>query len=272
MPAYRDIKIDIVIPAIEKDIGTLPHVIDGVRKHVKHPIGKIFIVSPDSSRIKAVCRRKGCVFVHESRVLPISKKQIVYRSRHWERSGWLYQQLLKLGSSSITEQRHYLVIDADTVLIRPHRFHIAGKHVFYYREWSQPAYFSTYRRLLGKSPLRPHSFVTHYMLFDKVKLRSLKNAIAARHSTTWYKAILQSIDRTKQFGFSEFETYGNYVYAAGSNHIRFLPALNKSLSTSPSRLAKSKIVSLAKRYRSLSFHKRKGYKRSRPLVRHASFY
>ncbi|MFF2015307.1 hypothetical protein [Paenibacillus sp. NPDC058177] len=32
--------IDEFIPAIEKDLATLPHVIDSVRKYVEHPIRK----------------------------------------------------------------------------------------------------------------------------------------------------------------------------------------------------------------------------------------
>ncbi|GAA3413082.1 DUF6492 family protein [Paenibacillus hodogayensis] len=256
------VKIDVVIPAIAKDLGTLPHVIDGVRKHVMHPIGRIFVVAPGDEKIKAVCKRKGCTFVHEGSILPLRKQHIVYRSKRWERSGWLYQQLLKLGSSSIVGQRRYLVMDADTVLIRPHRFVEDGKHVFYCRNWSQPEYFATYRKLLGKKAPRPRSFVTHYMLFDKTKLQSLKQKIEARHGTKWYHAIIQSINRKKQFGFSEFETYGNYVYSGSPGKVRLKSALNKSLFTSPAALSDSKVRKLGLSYRSLSFHKRKGYIRN----------
>ena len=122
--------IDVVIPAIDKDLGTLPYVIDGIRKHVTHRIGRIYVVSPQSEKIKAVCRRKHCTFILENDVLPIRKKDIVYRSVKWERSGWLYQQLLKYGSSAFVGQRQYLVMDADTVLIRPHSFRFNGKAFF----------------------------------------------------------------------------------------------------------------------------------------------
>ncbi|RIE04885.1 hypothetical protein D3H35_05330 [Cohnella faecalis] len=64
---------------------------------------------------------------------------------------------MKLGSSSIATQRHFLVVDADTVLIRPHRFYADGKHLFYCRSWSQPEYFVTYRKLLGKKARVPVS-------------------------------------------------------------------------------------------------------------------
>jgi len=258
--AYR-IPIDVVIPAVAKDLGTLPYAIDGVRKHVAHPIGRIFVVAPPDPKIKAVCKRKGCVFVPESTVLPLRKRRIAYRSKRWERSGWLYQQLLKLGSSSVVERRHYLVIDADTVLIRPHRFYAGGKYVFYCRNWSQPEYFVTYRKLLGSRAPRPRSFVTHYMLFDRKRLASLKRKIERRHGVKWYDAIIGSINRKKQFGFSEFETYGNYVYSADPGKVVLKRALNRSLASGPSALSAARLSKLARRYRSLSFHKRRAYRR-----------
>jgi hypothetical protein len=255
------VKIDVFIPAIEKDLGTLPFVIDGVRKQVKHPIGTIMIVSPDSPKIKQLCRRKNCEFVHENTVLPITKKDINYRSKNWDRSGWLYQQLLKMGGTSLGTQKFFLVIDADTVLIRPHVFRSGTKNVFYYRNWSQPEYFKMYKKLLGKKHTSRSSFVTHYMLFEKSKLLRLKKAIEAKHGTRWYSAILRNINRSKQFSFSEFETYGNFFHANYPKDVILKPALNKSLAMSASQISKLRVEKLAKRYRSISFHKRKCYVR-----------
>jgi hypothetical protein len=208
-------KIDVMIPAIEKDLETLPFVIDSVRKQVKHPIGRFLIVSPNSQKMKQLCKKKDCTFVDENTVLPITKKNIHYSSTKWDRSGWLFQQLLKLSGDSLCSQDYYLVIDADTVLIRPHVFRTAGNRpIFYYRKWSQPEYFNTYTKLLGRRPSSPTSFVTHYMLFKRSKVSQLKRAIEAKHHTSWYTAILRSINKKKQFGFSEFETYGNFLRAS----------------------------------------------------------
>lgn len=68
------VTIDVLIPAIEKDLATLPYVIDAVRTHVKHPIGRILIVAPKKTRILDFCRKKGCTFVDENTVLPITKR------------------------------------------------------------------------------------------------------------------------------------------------------------------------------------------------------
>lgn len=53
------VTIDVLIPAIEKDLATLPYVIDAVRTHVKHPIGRILIVAPKKTRILDFCRKRA---------------------------------------------------------------------------------------------------------------------------------------------------------------------------------------------------------------------
>nr|WP_310550509.1 DUF6492 family protein [Paenibacillus sp. YX.27] len=256
-------RIDVLIPAIEKDLSTLGAVVDGVRAQVKHSIGRILIVAPRKPRLLAFCRRKGCTFVDENTVLPLTKKGVVYRSQTWERSGWLFQQLLKLGGDRICTADYFLVIDADTVLIAPHRFRKDGKTVFYTRNWSQPEYFRTYRRLMGHPRPARVSFVTHYMLFERAALARMKREIEARHGLPWYRAVLKSMDRKRPFAFSEFETYGNYMYRTDRSGMILRPARNRSLNTSPEALPPERRKALAKRCRSLSFHKRKDYSRKK---------
>ncbi|USB33781.1 DUF6492 family protein [Paenibacillus sp. YPG26] len=251
--------IDVLIPAIEKDLGTLPFVIDGIRSYVQHPIGTIYIVSPESARIRSLCRTKNCTFVHEHHVLPITKKDITYRSSTWDRSGWLYQQLLKLNGDRICRNRHFLVTDADTVLIRPHTFLQNGKTIFYYRNWTHPEYLHIHARLLGQKARSPKSFVNHYMLFDSVKLSRLKRIIEHRHGVRWYTAILKQLNRRKQFGFSEFETYGNFLRSNYPSAITLRPTLNREFKKSILAVPAPERQQLARAYRSLSFHKRSGY-------------
>lgn len=253
--------IDVLIPAAVKDLGTLPHAIDGVRRMVRHPIGTIWVVSPDNPRIRALCARKGCRFVNERRIEPIPKRRIRYRSKRWERSGWLYQQLLKLSGDRIVRRRRFLVLDADTVLIRPHRFRIGGRTVFYCRRWSRPEYFRTYRKLTGLRRRAKVSFVAHYMLFDRLRLARLKRLIEARHGKPWHRAILDSIDRKRNFGFSEYETYGHFVYGENPSAVKLLPALNLPLRRSASSLTAADRRRYARKYRSLSFHRRGVYVR-----------
>ncbi len=250
-------KIDVLIPVIEKDLNTLPFVIRGVKRNVTHPIGQIFIVAPRSKKIMAFCKRRNCTFVDENSVLPIRKHHINYRSRKW--SGWVLQQLLKLSGDKICTQEHFLVIDADTVLIRPHIFSQNQKTIFFCRNWSHQEYFRTYQRLLGKEASSRPSFVTHYMLLQKSKLSHLKKAIQLRHKTSWYSAIIKSINKSRPFGFSEFETYGNFVRSHYPGQYILRRSLNKAIRGNAWDISGDDVKQLSKRYRSISFHKRRGY-------------
>ena len=266
-PLSSKTKIDILIPAIEKDLVTLPFVIDSVRKYVKHPIGQIMIVAPRKKRIMDLCVRKGCKFINENTVLPITKKDINYRSKTWERSGWLFQQLLKLNGATLGSSNFFLAIDADTVMIRPHVFRTRNKTVFYTRNWSRNEYFTTYRKLLGKKRSTSTSFVTHYMLFEKSRLVEMKRVIEAKHHRRWYSAIIRSMDKTKQFAFSEFETYANYVYSTHPEGLILKKSLNKGLNMSVTQASETRVNRLSKQYRSISFHKRKDYSRKLTVKR-----
>jgi hypothetical protein len=99
------------------------------------------------------------------------------------------------------------------------------------------------------------------MLFEKSKLASLKKAIASKHGTNWYSAIMRNMNKSKQFAFSEFETYGNFLYSRNPRGLILKKALNKSLSMNVREITSSRVRALSAKYRSISFHKRKGYAR-----------
>ncbi|QAY67263.1 DUF6492 family protein [Paenibacillus protaetiae] len=252
-------RLDLIIPVIEKDLKTLPHVVQAAKQNVRHTIGDVIIVAPDKPAIRSLCSRNGYRFVNENSVLPLRKQDIRYSSKHWERSGWMLQQLLKLSGDKLASTKHFLVIDADTVLLRPHTFIAGGQTTYYTRNWSQPEYYRTYQKLIGRKAAAPRSFVTHYMLFEKAKLRELKRHIEQRHGRIWYKAILASMNKKRQFAFSEYETYGNFVYSRYPQSVKLKAALNRALHSDASTLTKDRIQSLAAKYRSVSFHERKLY-------------
>lgn len=254
-------KLDVLIPAVPKDLATLPLVIDAVRQQVRHPIGHIFVVAPAHPRMLALCRRKKVTFIDERAAVPFSKHRFRYRSKTWDLSGWLLQQMIKLNGDKLCTSDHFLVIDADTVLIRPHIFIRNGKTVFYCRNWSRPEYFRTAARLLGRKRAAKRSFVTHYMLFNRRQLSLLKQSIEARHGVRWHEAIWRAMDKSKRYAFSEFETYGNFLYARMPGQVQLLPARNKAMRLPAARLSKDARRKLARSYRSLSFHQRSAYRR-----------
>lgn len=205
--------IDVVIPIIAKDLHILPLCLEGVRRCVAHPIQQIYIVAPAQQEILQFCKEHHLQFVDEVSLFGFEPKslQIQYLDKNGnrrDRSGWLFQQLVKL-SGKVGTCQHYLCIDADHVLIRPHVFLTAdGLTVFYMSYEKHQPYYDNIHRLLPGLPLDSLSYVDHKMLFDKEKLEALHQALGGDH---WIQTICDHYDRHSHAGFSEFELYGNFV-------------------------------------------------------------
>ena len=207
--------IDVVIPIIQKDLNILPLCLEGVKRCVAHPIAAIYIVAPAETEIIQFCEKNQLVFVDEQTVFGFGPKDLKLEiqtpdGHTLNRSGWLFQQFLKL-SGRVGTSRYYLCIDADHVLIRPHIFLThSGETVFYMSYEEHQPYYENIHKLLPGLPLDRLSYVDHKMLFDKTQLRMLHEQLE-RSGHPWTEAILQSYDRQCHAGFSEFELYGNFV-------------------------------------------------------------
>lgn len=205
--------IDVVIPIIAKDLRILPLCLDGVRACVAHEIKDIYIVAPDQEEIRAFCAEHRLTFVDETTVFGYAPKSLrLITSGGSDRSGWLFQQFVKLAGT-IGTCRYYLCIDADHVLIRPHVFLTERQETVFYMSYEkhQP-YYDLIARLLPDVRLARLSYVAHKMLFDKQQVAALHEALSKNNGgKPWQTVILDSIDRSTPSGFSEFETYGNFV-------------------------------------------------------------
>ena len=213
---YRALKpsreeIDVVIPVIAKDLEILPLCIEGVRRCVAHPIKNIYLVAPDDKAIRQFCDSHGLVFVEETSVLGFKAKDLGIVVDGRDRSGWLYQQLIKLSGKVGTCER-YLCIDSDHILVRKHIFVTEeGKTVFYMSYEKNDAYYRNIHRMFPEIKLARLSYVAHKMLFTKQTLKKLHEEMSARTGKTWTQAIIDNYDRGCFADFSEFELYGNFV-------------------------------------------------------------
>ena len=206
-------EIDVVIPIISKDLQTLPLCIDGIRHCVANNVKDIYIVAPAQQEILAFCKTNGLVFVDENSVFgysPMSLNIITNDGRN--RSGWLFQQFVKL-SGKIGSCRYYLCIDADHVLIRPHVFLTEKNETVFYLSYEENQfYYDMIHRILPELEILNLSYVDHKMLFDKEQVAQLQESISRNCGVdNWQKAIVDNLDLSTISGFSEFETYGNFV-------------------------------------------------------------
>ncbi|WP_158992234.1 FkbM family methyltransferase [Mucilaginibacter sp. L196] len=216
-----ELPIDVFIPASAKDIETLKNVVANAKLNIHHPINNIYIVAPaDCEEIVDICKETGAIFINENEVLGYNKSAINYIVNNQDRSGWLFQQLLKLSADKIVEKENFLILDADTIFIKPKVFVYEQKAILDMSQERHEAYHRVYEQILKIKTTSKLSFITHYMLFNKMMLKDLKAKIELIHNESWDKVILNNVDYTDASGFSEYETYGNFLLAYHPSYVK----------------------------------------------------
>lgn len=241
--------IDVLIPTTLKDLDILGSSINAVQKNIKHPIKQIFIVAPDEKNIRETALKLGCVFVDEAKAVNgLSKKDIHYIVNGVDRSGWLFQQLIKLSADVIAHEEYILVMDSDTIVNRPLQYMFENRTILNVSDEHYQTYKDVYRKLMGEDVISNKSFVAHNMLFSKGMLKEMKEQIEHLHRTNWIDAILRNVDYTDNSGFSEYETYGNYLLRHHPDTVKIEYWFNKSLK------GVEEIVKTPSYYKTVSIH------------------
>lgn len=206
--------IDIVIPILPRDLYKLPLCLEGIRHCVCHTVKAIYVVSPNDDAVKKFCSDNSLVFIDENEIFDFtaSDLNIKVEPNGEDRSGWLFQQMIKL-SGKVGTCDHYLCIDADHVLLRPHVFLTDdGRTVFYKSSECHQPYLDNIEKLTGWHKFSRLSYVAHKMCFDRNEVKKLQKLIEDRAGgKTWTQAIADSYDRKQNSGFSEFQLYGHYI-------------------------------------------------------------
>ena len=231
------------------------YAINSIRKNIKHPINNIFVVSPHSEKIIAICRDYGCVFVDENKVLPITKRDICYDVNGIDRSGWLFQQLLKWGIARYVEGDYFLVTDADTVFCRPQVFIWEEKIIFSINSClAHIPYLEVYNKMFKENITASMNFVSHHSLIKKSILFDLIKKIENDSKVPWFKVILNSIDKNETSSFSEYDTYGYFVFNNYREECMLEHWFNLSLSRKKLENFDSLITKCGLKYKTVSFH------------------
>lgn len=206
---------DVIIPFHPKDTPTVKLCCESL----KNVIGakRIILISSQDPKID------GCEFINETSIDNlISLKDIkeVWAQKNQKlmsRSGWLYQQLLKLAVPDLIPDvsEDFLISDSDIVFLKNPYANIP-QGVFPYSkaftgEYHLP-YRKSYERLMKETTVSGFSFINHNMVVNKQTLNSLKKYIQDISKTSWDQAILNCIDFNEASCFSEYDLYGNWAF------------------------------------------------------------
>lgn len=242
------VSIEVLIPVAEKDIGGIYSVVKSIRTNIINPIRNIFIVGKPGP-LESISNELQCIFIDEDSILPIKKQDIIFNGKEWHRSGWLFQQFIKLNAGDVAEGEYILVIDADTCITKPQSF-VLDDQTFvlnFADEYHHP--YSRYKNFLGLNKRFYLSFVCHHMLLSRLLLNNLKKDIEDFTGENWIQGILKNIDFNESCCFSEYETYGNYVYFNYTDKCHLEYWNNRSVKNV------EQVISAKGNYKTMSFHK-----------------
>lgn len=212
-------EIDVLVTVIEKDLQVLPLCIAGIKRNIAHPIKNIYLVAPENKIIQNFAAEQGLLFINENTIFGYPPNKIKYTIfSGLDRSGWIFQQLIKL-SGKVGTCRYFVSIDADHILLKPHVFLSKGRTVFYQSFDYNVPYYNNIKRLLGYYPFHWFSYVSHKMLFDKVVLVNMHRQIEKRKGESWDQAIIHNLKTTEHSDFSEFELYGHFIDKRQKIHV-----------------------------------------------------
>ena len=219
---HSEVPVTLVMPLHPKDLWIAPFAIKYAQKNVYHPISETLIISAADDGINEWVSREGLTWVDENQILGYSKEEMkaTLPERFHYRAGWIFQQLLKMGVVEQLQTEAFLVVDSDTLLLRPKVFLSDGLLRLGYSHERNLLYRKSYHELLGqKCPSLP-SHVTHYMFGEKNIVLELRKEIEKGSGKKWDQTILELVDssiwtekerKIRPFNyFSEYETYANF--------------------------------------------------------------
>lgn len=217
--------IDVVIPCHEKDLRSLELVISGAKKFCRN-IRRIVVVSERRLTHNAEWFDEALYPFNQKSILTVifngdEQRAQTYQTEKKNRTGWIYQQLLKLYAPFVIPDisSNVLIIDADVIFLKPVSF-IDEKGFALYNFGAEytPEYFAFGNRLLPgfKKVFPKYSGICHHMLMQRSILEKLFKTIETVHGCEPWVAICRCIDHKNIFApFSEYELYFNYVFASG---------------------------------------------------------
>ena len=215
---------NIIVPAIYRDYSFLKTTIRYIKENLSPNI--IYILT--DIRFKrflpeTILSDEKCIVIDENGLLEgltlgKIKSQFAEMGRDAMRSGWYFQQFLKMAFAltDYCDTEYYLSWDSDTIPLRKiDFFDEKGRPYFTMKAEHHDPYFTAIERLLGISATNDRSYIAENMLFNKTIMTEMINRIQSNKMLdghSWYEKIIYALEpeSVSPMGFSEFETYGNY--------------------------------------------------------------
>jgi hypothetical protein len=211
---------DIVVPVGPNDLDIIKQQIEYTKKNI---IGyrNIYIISSDKS-----LNIDDCITISED-IFPFTKETVSNFHGKISRNGWYLQQLIKLYAGLVIPNilGRYLVIDSDTLFLKPTTFIKDDKCLYNFSKEYHKPYFDHMKKLdknLTRQDMNK-SGVCHHMMFETKYIKLLFNKIENIHKDKFYNIFLKNVIDIYNSGASEYEIYFNFMLKYYHNKIIIRP-------------------------------------------------
>ena len=226
--------IDVIIPCAGKDVANLEMVIEGIRANGVG-VRRIIVVSPHQvTDLAEWFNEKRYPFSKQDVALHLWRGDSFAAERFLQttnRTGWYYQQLLKLYAPLVIPEisSNVLIVDADTIFLNRVDFLDSRGGGLYNIDFAHHAPY--FRHACGFLPglhrkHRDFSGITHHMLFQRPILEDLLNRVEKYHKRPAWQAFCRCVDpgevRAWGSGASEYEIYFNFAFL-NTRQVRIRP-------------------------------------------------
>lgn len=195
-----------VIVAHERDLPILELCIKGIRDNCED-INRIVVISK-------FCLTPLAEWIDEAK-FPFTYEDVSSIVGNTSRTGWYYQQLLKLYALDVLEAEECLIVDADTIFLQPVKFKENSKCLFNFGSEYHIPYFHHISRLLPGLKRKVNvSGICHHIVFKKTILDHMRKKVSFLHKNIpFWKAMLLCVDPKEYLhsGMSEYELYFHYT-------------------------------------------------------------
>jgi hypothetical protein len=206
---------DLILVVAEDDLRVTAKYLDLYKTNLcpEH----IVIITKNSERTKALFSGAPVSLLDEDEIMPGLTYESI-RSLNKVKTGWYFQQFIKMAYAKRCEKEYYLIFDGDTVPLTPLSFFHEENGVFIRKGEFFAPYFKMIETLFSGQVKREtdFSFISESMLINKRIMLELITTIennVALPGEYFFEKILHAVCSSGLAGrdFSEYETYGNYV-------------------------------------------------------------
>ena len=234
----NNLLFDIIIPLGPNDLNKVEIMFNNTKKNIVG-YNKIYVITNKNNFDKLKNYQNMILIDEDIFDFNINYINSLKNNIDKTRSGWYFQQLIKLYASFYIKDllHNYLVIDSDTNFVKPTKFFdsLDNLPLYNFGTENHKPYFTHMQKLHPSLYKKSNvSGICHHMFFQKNIINQLFYLVESYHNKKFYEIFLENISSNEWSGSgaSEYEIYFNYLHLYHNDKfkIRELKWANTSLS------------------------------------------